>query len=159
MNKLRRSVKDERGFNLIELMIVIAIIGLLIGVGTLAWQAVIRSGNETTAAQQMKNLQAFQAQYASRNKGNFATFSELVAKMGLDEAFNTENPVKNGYVFTLTVVQSSGSTPASYQLQANPQSSDGVGASGTRHFYVDSTLSTIRATDENRPAKPDDPSI
>ena len=159
MNNLRNRLGDQRGFNLIELMIVIAIIGLLIGVGTLAWTAVIRSGNETTAAQQMKNLQAFEAQYASRNKGNFATFDELVAKMGLDEAFKGENPVKNGYVFTLTVVPGSASTPASYSLQANPQSAEGVSASGTRHYYVDSSLSTIRATDENRPAKADDPSI
>jgi len=159
MNNLRQSLRDQRGFNLIELMIVIAIIGLLIGVGTLAWTAVIRSGNETTAAQQMKNFQAFQAQYASRNKGNFATFDELVAKMGLDEAFKGENPVKNGYVFTLTVVPGSPSTPPSYSLQANPQSAEGVSASGTRHFYVDSSLSTIRYTDENRPAKAEDPSI
>ena len=159
MNNLRHRLKDERGFNLIELMIVIAIIGLLIGVGTLAWTAVIRSGNETTAAQQMKNLQAFQAQYASRNKGNFASFDELSAKMGLDEAFKGENPVKNGYVFTMIVVPSSGSTPSSYSLQANPQNGEGVSATGTRHFYVDSNISTIRGTDENRPAKADDPSI
>jgi len=159
MNNLKVRSKDQRGFNLIELMIVIAIIGLLIGVGSLAWQAVIRSGNETTAAQMMKNIQTFQAQYASRNKGSFATFEELVTKMGLDETFKGENPVKNGYIFTLTVIPASASTPSSYSLQANPQTSEGVSASGTRHFYVDSTLSTIKATDENRPAKADDPSI
>ena len=159
MKRFIRASRDQRGFNLIELMIVIAIIGLLIGVGTLAWQAVIRSGNETTAAQQMKNLTAFEAQYASRNKGNFAKFDELVAKMGLDEAFKGEAPVKNGYVFTLTVVQQSGSTPPSYELRADPQSGEGLSASGTRHFYVNSGLSTIRFTDENRPAKADDPSI
>lgn len=159
MSILRNRLKDQRGFNLIELMIVIAIIGLLIGVGSLAWQAVIRSGNETTAGQMIDNIRKFQAQYASRNKGNFATFDELVAKAGLDEAFKGERPIKNGYTFVLTVEPQSASKPPFYSVTADPLVSEGVTASGTRHFYTDSSLSTIKGTDENRPAKADDPSI
>ena len=159
MNHFRNRIKDQRGFNLIELMIVIAIIGLLIGVGTVAWQAVIRSGNETTAQQTVDNIRKFQAQYAARHKGNFATFDELVAKQGLDEVFKGEAPVKNGYVFTMTVVPGSSSAPASYSINADPQVAEGVSASGTRHFYTDSSLSTIKATDENRPATAEDPSV
>mgnify|MGYP003380743287 CR=1 FL=1 len=159
MKNLRVRLKDQRGFNLIELMIVIAIIGLLIGGGSIAWQAVIRSGNETTAAQSVENLRKFQAQYASRNKGNFATFDELIAKVSLDEKFKGENPVVNGYVFRMTVVPSSSSVPSSYSINADPQVAEGISATGTRHFYVDSNLSSIKGTDENRPAKADDPSI
>lgn len=140
-------------------MIVIAIIGLLIGVGSIAWQAVIRSGNETTAAQSIDQIRKFQAQYASRNKGNFGTFDELIAKVSLDEKFKGENPVVNGYIFKMTVVQASSSTPASYAVNADPQVPEGISATGTRHFYTDSNLSTIKGTDENRPAKADDPSI
>lgn len=159
MTTLRVRLKDQRGFNLIELMIVIAIIGLLIGVGSIAWQAVIRSGNETTAAQSVENIRKFQAQYASRNKGNFATFEELIAKVSLDEKFKGENPVVNGYIFKMTVVPSSSSAPASFSVNADPQVGEGISATGTRHFYVDSNLSNIKGTDENRPAKADDPSI
>ncbi|MBK7392679.1 MAG: prepilin-type N-terminal cleavage/methylation domain-containing protein [Chloracidobacterium sp.] len=159
MNNLRSRFKDQSGFNLIELMIVIAIIGLLIGVGTIAWQAVIRSGNETAAAQSVDNIRKFQAQYASRNKGSFATFDELIAKVSLDEKFKGESPVVNGYVFTMTVEPASATKPGFYSITADPQVADGVTATGTRHYYTDSSLSTIKGTDENRPAKADDPSI
>ncbi|MBP6003650.1 MAG: prepilin-type N-terminal cleavage/methylation domain-containing protein [Pyrinomonadaceae bacterium] len=159
MRNLRLRFRDQRGFNLIELMIVIAIIGLLIGVGSIAWSAVIRSGNETTAAQSIDNIRKFQAQYASRNKGSFATFDELIAKVSLDEKFKGERPVVNGYIFTMTVEPASQSRPSSYSITADPQVADGVTATGTRHFYTDSSLSGIKATDENRPAKADDPSI
>jgi prepilin-type N-terminal cleavage/methylation domain-containing protein len=159
MKNLRVRLKDQSGFNLIELMIVIAIIGLLIGVGSIAWQAVIRSGNETTAAQTVDNIRKFEAQYASRNKGSFATFDELIAKVSLDEKFKGERPVVNGYTFVLTVIPASASAPSSYSVTADPQVSEGLSSTGTRHFYTDSSLSSIKGTDENRPAKADDPAI
>ena len=159
MNNFKYRLKDQRGFNLIELMIVIAIIGLLIGVSTIAWAAVIRAGNESAAAQTIDNIRKFEAQYASRNHGSFANFDELVAKVSLDEKFKGERPVVNGYIFTLTVIPASASVPSSYSVTADPQLAEGVTATGTRHYYTDSALSSIKATDENRPAKVDDPAI
>ncbi|HSI88417.1 MAG TPA: prepilin-type N-terminal cleavage/methylation domain-containing protein [Pyrinomonadaceae bacterium] len=150
---------DQRGFNLIELMIVIAIIGLLIGVGTYAWSSMIQSGNETSAQQAIRNIQTLQAQYASRNQGRFGKFDDLIRVVNLDEKYAGERPVVNGYLFTLTVEEPTEGRPAFYSINADPQVSEGVTRTGTRHFYTDSSLSTIRGTDENRPAKADDPSI
>lgn len=159
MKMLTQRIRDQRGFNLIELMIVIAIIGLLIGVGSIAWGAMIRSGNETGAAQTLDRIRTFQAQYASRNKGRFGTFDELITAAGLDEGFRGERPVVNGYVFTMIVEEPSAARPAFYKVNADPQVAEGITATGNRHFYTDSSLGTIKATSENRPATPEDESL
>jgi prepilin-type N-terminal cleavage/methylation domain-containing protein len=145
MKKFRRDRKNELGFNLIELMIVIAIIALLIGVGVPAWQTMVRSGNETTAVQSITSIRTLQASYAARHQGKFAkTFDELIQSASLDDKFKGEKPVVNGYIFILKTDDPSGTTPAKYAITAEPQVSTGLQATGTRYFYFDSTLSTIR---------------
>ncbi len=149
MKNVCRKLKDQRGFNLIELMIVIAIIALLIGVGVPAWQSMVRSGNETTAITQITTIRTLQNQYASRHQGRFApNFDELIKSASLDAKFAGESPVVNGYIYTMSVQESSGTQPAFYSIKANPQVPQGIQATGTRYFYFDSSLGAIKYSEE-----------
>jgi prepilin-type N-terminal cleavage/methylation domain-containing protein len=156
MNNLRARLRDQRGFNLIELMIVIAIIGLLIGVGSIAWGAMVRSGNETSAAQVMDRLRTYEAQYASRNKGKFAKFQQLVEAGVLDQQYSTDTPVVNGYKFEIEVTDPTPASPAAYKIWAEPVQPTGVTATGTRFFFTSSSLGTIKAKDGSRATEQDE---
>ncbi len=95
-----------------------------------------------------------------------ATFTWVGTKPGLPPAGNGEPTCTTGDTtatncdgFALTVEPASASRPSSYSITADPQVGEGVTATGTRHYYTDSSLSSIKATDENRPSKVDDPAL
>jgi type IV pilus assembly protein PilA len=158
MNKIQKRERGERGFSLIELMIVIAIIGILIGVGVPAWRIVIRKGNETSAIQVLETIRKEEQSYALSHRGEFGTFDQLRKDGSLDERYDGDKPVINGYVFTIKVTPKSSNQPATYGVNADPQVAEGISATGKRHFYVDPNVSTTRENLE-QPATATDPPL
>jgi len=159
MTRVQRKYKRQAGFNLIELMIVIAIIALLIGVGVPAWQSMVQSGNESAAVQSIDTIRKLQIQYAGSHQGNFApTFDRLIESVRLDTKFKGETPVVNGYVYKMEVQEATAARPAFYSVNADPQVATGLQATGSRFFYFDSTIGSIKQN-EDEPAKAADPSI
>ena len=97
MRQTRKHFSRERGFSLIELMIVIAIIGILIGVGVPAWRLMVRRGNETAAIQTIDTIRKVQADYALGHRGEYGSFDDLIKEGALDERFAGDTPVVSGY--------------------------------------------------------------
>ena len=146
----------RKGFTLIELLIVIAIIAILVAVVVPTHQSSVRKANEASAVSTLNAIRVAQAKYILDHKGQYGTFPQLFEEGYLDKRFSSAKPHHQGYVFLLTMVEKTEETPASFSVNANPEKSHGVGATGKNFYYIDpesgicfSSAGPARATDES----------
>jgi len=149
-------IKSRRkGFTLIELLIVIAIIGILIGVLVPTFKASVRKANEAAAVATLNAIRVAEAKYVIDHKGQYGTFRQLFEQGYLDKRMNYDKPHDRGYVFVITLSPKTDNTSASSSVNANPEQSEGVGATGRNFYYMDpesgicySTTGPASATDD-----------
>ena len=140
----------NKGFSLIELLIVIVIIGIIAAISVPNLLTSKRSANSASAIQTLRLISSSQAAYSiGVGNGEYANVDDLLREQFIDESIgaasipssSTTQQPKSGYIFVFnrTINNPSTNTLASYEVSARPLFTSSLTASGNKSFFVDAS--------------------
>jgi|SRR5438094_3758833 len=140
--------KDSRGFSLIELLIVIAIILIIAAIAIPNLLKSRMAANQASAVGSLHTLNAVEVMYASTyNTGFSPNLSSLGPGTGTSSpsaaglidsvlAGTGNTSTRQGYTFTYAATPDSGGRYDTYTINAAPST---PGTTGTNYYYTDQT--------------------